>query len=115
MNFNSPFANQHSYGGSPFGASGIAPFGQSTMQYGGAFGQPNNMTTAITNQKPTKVIYIDLNGNQKVFTQREDGEGYVEDADDERNRNAVAVKPILDIDNYDGFNYQPALDASQIN
>lgn len=81
------------------------------MSFGG-YQNPNtasaNMNSAITNQKPKKVIYIDLNGNQKVYTQREDGDGYVEDGDDERNRNATAVKPILDVENYDGFNYHPA-------
>ena len=134
----SPFMGAGNFGpagfshGAPFGSSGIAPFGnmqyngQSNMQYSGQSMQyngyqnapANNMTSAITNQKPKKVIYIDLNGNQKVFSQREDGDGYVEDVDDERNRNPNAVKPILDVENYDGFNYHPATDelnASQSN
>jgi hypothetical protein len=84
---------------SMFGQSHMTPYQQQSN---------NNMTASITNQKPKKVIYVDLNGNQKVFTAREDGQGYYEDQDDERNRNATAVKPILDVENYDGFNYHPA-------
>ena len=89
----------------------MAPFGgySNNMNASVQNGNNNNyMSQTIANQKPKKVIYIDLNGNQKVYIQREDGEGYVQDADDERNRNATAVKPILDVENYDGFNYQPA-------
>ncbi len=98
--------------GAPFGgASGMAPFGGYGMN-SSISGGNSNMTQTITNQKPKKVIYIDVNGNQKVYTQREDGDGYVEDVDDERNRNANAVKPILDVENYDGFNYQPAPESN---
>ena len=63
--------------------------------------QPSRMT----NQKPKKVIYVDLKGNQKVFAVSEYG-GYEEDLEDERNINSVDVKPVLDVENYDGITYQ---------
>ena len=87
-----------------------SPFGQQNGQYqgGSAQYQGGNMNAAITNQKPKKVIYVDLNGNQKVFVAREDGQGYCEDFEDDRNKNANSVRPILDVENYDGFNYHPA-------
>ena len=60
-------------------------------------------------QKPKKVIYVDLRGNQKVFASSESG-GYHEDIADERNLNSEDVKPVLDIYNYDGVTYQGVLE-----
>jgi hypothetical protein len=90
------------------------PYMQSyTPSYGG-YGQqqfpsqtfPTQSMAPVPNQKPKKVIYIDLQGNQKVYLQREDGNGYSEDQGDERNLNAENVKPVLDIENYDGVQYR---------
>ena len=104
----SPFG-QHLFGQQSLSFHG-SPYSHQQSGVSGSAGGGATMNTAITNQKPKKVIYIDLQGNQKVFTQREDAEGYVEDSEDGRNRNAAAVRPILDVENYDGFNYHPAPD-----
>ena len=63
----------------------------------------------VANQKPKKVIYIDLKGNQKVYTASDQG-GYQEDKEDERNINCSEVKPVLDVENYDGVTYQGVLE-----
>ena len=59
----------------------------------------------VANQKPKKVIYVDLKGNQKVYVAGDNG-GYNIDREDERNVNSEEVKPVLDIENYDGVTYQ---------
>ena len=71
------------------------------------FPMPN--MASVANQKPKKVIYVDLKGNQKVYTASEHG-GYQEDNEDERNVNSEEVKPVLDIENYDGVTYQGVIE-----
>ena len=59
--------------------------------------------------KPRKVIYVDLKGDQRVYISTNDG-GYQVDHSDERNVNCEQVKPVLDIENYDGITYQGVLE-----
>ena len=96
-----------SLGGSSFVPGG---FGQNFCQ---SFGHPQqNLAAAAMQQKPKKVIYVDLKGNQKVFVADAEKGGYAEDIEDERNLNAEAVRPVLDVAAYDGINYQPAADRA---
>jgi len=59
-------------------------------------------------QKPKKVIYVDLKGNQKVYVSAENG--YAPDREDERNVNSDEVRPVLDVENYDGVTYQGVIE-----
>ena len=69
---------------------------------------PPQQAVQVANQKPKKVIYVDLKGNQKVYKANAEG-GYEVDENDERNLHCEAVVPVLDVEGYDGVNYRPAI------
>lgn len=84
----------------------------------GGVGQLNQYqhTMVPPQQAPSKIIYVDLNGNQKVFRQSNSvdksgkvvSKGYEWDISDERNICCDKVKCLVDVENYDGKgDYRP--------